>query len=217
LNIQNDLAPVVLSDALLWQHNEATVLQGLLESKQAWLDANNQGFWENWQNDVLNLDTANDFGLAVWAIILNMPLGKSSITRDATTYFGFSGFGANFTNGNFSAQTSTTLADLSTEERRKILKLRYGQITTRCDVLGVNEMLARIFGAGVIYLLQSTDMSFTTYVSNGALSVKMLQVIAEYDLLPRPAAVGVRVVTPTPFSFGFGQYRTNFNNGNYIQ
>ena len=65
---------VDLLRAILWQYNDATRLQSLLQQKQDWYNEQQTEFWSSWYRDVFNLDTANDFGLAVWSIILEVPL-----------------------------------------------------------------------------------------------------------------------------------------------
>src|ERR1700733_14966336 len=64
---------VNLLQAILWQYNDAINLQALLEAKDSWYFNNQTQFWNHWFNNVFNLATANDFGLAVWSIILGQP------------------------------------------------------------------------------------------------------------------------------------------------
>ena len=54
-----------LLESLLWQYNEAETLQSILQQKQDWYDLNFSQFWDDWYNDVFNLQTANNFGLSV--------------------------------------------------------------------------------------------------------------------------------------------------------
>ena len=61
---------VDLLRALLWQYEDATGLQALLRQKSEWYTVNQTAFWSNWERDVFDLTTANDFGCAVWGIIL---------------------------------------------------------------------------------------------------------------------------------------------------
>jgi hypothetical protein len=64
---------VNLLQALIWRYNKVERLLALLQSKQDWFDTNQEGFWSDWFNNVFNLDTANEFGCNVWAIILGIP------------------------------------------------------------------------------------------------------------------------------------------------
>ena len=107
---------------VLWQYNGAENLQSLLTSKQQWYIDNQTDFWDNWTTDVFDLRTANEFGLSVWAIILELPLvatlPPSDITRPT---WGFSSNNSNFENGNFSSRTATD-AGLTLDQRRIALK-----------------------------------------------------------------------------------------------
>ena len=65
---------VDLLKAILWQYNESPNLLSLVTQKQEWYTQNQSEFWSDWYTNVFNLQTANLFGLAVWSIILNVPL-----------------------------------------------------------------------------------------------------------------------------------------------
>lgn len=78
-----------LLQAILWQYNDAVKLQSLLEQKQTWYDEQYSEFWEAWYRDVFDLRTANDFGLSVWAILLNIPLTITSGQEPSSNIWGF--------------------------------------------------------------------------------------------------------------------------------
>ncbi|NIT55538.1 MAG: DUF2612 domain-containing protein, partial [Aliifodinibius sp.] len=65
--------------------------------------------------DVFNLDTANDFGLSVWSVILNTPLTvENNEPEPDNSNWGFGNNRKNFNNGNFTAFGSSFA--LKTEE-----------------------------------------------------------------------------------------------------
>lgn len=204
-----------LRAALLWQYDKAVRLQSVLDSKQAWYEGAQVGFWTDWARDVFDLRTANDFGLSVWARILNVPLlaiAPSSGTREV---FGFGDENLNFENGNFGRDASAAL-NLSTEQRRLALRLRYFQLTTRGTVPEVNAFLAYLFGGqGLVYVLDSLDMTEATYVFTFLPDPSVTFVLQQFDLLPRPAGVGVRILINPADVFGFDPYYLNFENGNF--
>lgn len=78
-----------LLQAILWQYNDAAKLQSLLEQKQTWYDEQYSEFWEDWYRDVFDLRTANDFGLSVWAILLNIPLTITTNLSPSANIWGF--------------------------------------------------------------------------------------------------------------------------------
>lgn len=205
---------VDLLRALLWQYNDAARLETLLRQKQEWYDANQTVFWQDWTRDVFDLRTANDFGLAVWAIILNIPLVVASQADPSDKpIWGFGQYRENFNNGNFA---SISASQLSTEQKRLILRLRYFQLVTRGTVPEINEFFAYLFAPlGLAYVNDGYDMT-ARYVFNFPLSSALEMILTEYDLLPRPAGVKIDyVVIGDADGWGFGRYHENFTNGNF--
>lgn len=214
-DIQTINYSVDLLKAILWQYNDAERLQKLLELKQQWYDENQSQFWQNWYDDVFNLDTANDFGLSVWAIILNIPLVAEEGSDNGTkNIFGFGSFHSNFGNSNFARNGGTIR--LSTAQKRLVLKLRYFQLISRGTVPEINQFLRMLFSAdGNVYVLDSLDMTFAIYVFTFAPSSQIQLILEKFDLLPRPAGVGVKYLIFTKKTWGFGPYHLNFDNGNF--
>ena len=206
---------VNLLRAMLWQYNDAPRLESLVTQKQEWFNAQNQGFWEDWERDVFDLRTANDFGLSVWAIILDMPLSiLPAPDPDAErVIWGFALDDENYTNGNFEGSSGFPL---DTEQVRLILRLRYFQLVTRGTVPEVNKFLADLFlELGPVYVADGLDMN-ARYVFGFSLSPKLEAVLTYFDLLPRPAGVQVDyVIIPDADGWGFGRYHLNFTNGNF--
>ncbi len=200
--------------ALLWQHNDAARLESLLNSKQGWYETEQAGFWEDWVTDVFDLATANDFGMSVWAIILGVPLAVSSGGDDPDKpIWGFAPDDENFGNGNFAGWVNLPL---TAEQRRLILRLRYFQLVTRGAVPEINAFLAQVFAdLGTVYVTDGLNMN-ARYVFGFPLPTDLEEVLASYDLLPRPAGVRIDyVVLEDADGWGFGRYHFNFENGNF--
>jgi hypothetical protein len=207
---------VNLLSALLWRHNEAENLQSILEQKSDWYKTNQEQFWNDWITNVFNVDTANEFGLSVWALILNVPLSLIVPPNQGPQWgFGPASNGRqNFNNGNFG--TSAAGAGLTIEQKRLLIKLRYFKLTTRCTVPELNRRLKQLLGDfGSVYVLDANDMSFTTYVFGFAPNSALQFILENFDVLPRPAAVGVKFIVSTRPAFGFGSFNQNFNNGTF--
>ena len=224
MRIQEFDFSVNLLQAILWQYNDAVNLQSLLQQKQDWYNVNQQEFWQDWYTNVFNLVTANDFGLAVWSIILNIPLSIDP-TPDPPNKPIF-GFGSNtltpnsytnFINGNFSIGNSPI--GLTLEEKRLILRLRYYQLTSRTAIPEVNAFLKIVFASfGNVYLLDGLNMTISC-IFNFTPSTKLLFILKTYDLIPRAAGVRIRYLVGVNAIFGFGSstltpntYK-NFTNG----
>lgn len=215
MRIQEFNFSVDLLQVLLWEYNEAGTLQTLISKKQAWYNINQTQFWSDWFINVFNLQTANDFGLSVWAIILNIPLDLDPPPDPPGKFiFGFESTHKNFNNGNFTTSGSTV--GLTTEEKRVLLRLRYYQLVSRGAIPESNLLLQDVFELfGNVYLLDSLDMT-EVCVFNFYPSVKLRLILQKYDLIPRPSGVKLRYRDGTRATFGFGNVHKNFNNGNFI-
>ena len=211
-NIQTFDFSVDLLSVLAWEYQPAEALQALLNAKSAWYAANHQAFWESWVTDVFDLRTCNAFGLAVWALILDVPLSVAVPPTTTGLPFGFGDYNQNFGNGTFWVNSAQPIT-LAEAQARLLLQLRYYQLTTRGTVTEINRMLKNIFGAqGLAYVLDGLDMTMT-YVFRFQLDSQLLFVLEQYDILPRPCGVSIKIILPNEHYFGFGPANLNFNNG----
>lgn len=213
--IQQTSADVNLLRAILWQYNKSVNLQGIIEKKQAWNVEARTKFWSNWYRDVFDLRTANEFGLKVWSIILDLPLFfNSDPSPDTKPTWGFGAYRFNFRGANFSNRDGATV-QLPTEGKRIALQLRYMQLTGSGSVPETNRRLAAIFGQyGGAYLLDGHDMT-QEYYFKFKLPWFMQYAFDELDVLPRPAGVKSTYRDSSQTYWGFGEYRLNFRRGNF--
>ncbi|MHC5308195.1 DUF2612 domain-containing protein [Bartonella sp. LJL80] len=212
---------VDLLKALLWQYDDAPRLQTLLRKKDVWYESRHRQFWQSWYADVFNLDTANDFGLSVWAIILDVPLTVGIEGSGARTVWGMGEFNGNFSRwdgeshkfGTNFGRDGDAVIGLNLQQKRLILKLRYYQLISRGSVIEVNRFLYHLFGEGV-YVLDGLDMTFS-YIFRFVPPAQTMFVLEQFDLLPRPAGVERKIRIKPAESFGFKPYYLNFDNGNF--
>lgn len=205
---------VRLEEALLWQYEAAVRLQKLITGKQEWYDVAQSQFWNDWYRDVFDLRTANDFGLSVWAIILNMPLVATTPPTDDRPVFGFGPPNLNFFESNFGSDAGGAIL-LDTEQKRLILRLRYFQLITRGAIPEINRFLKLLFSdQGPVYVLDGLDMTMT-YVFGFVPSSRLRFVLENFDILPRPAGVEIDILVNPRDSFGFAPYYSNFENSNF--
>jgi len=227
MTIQEISYLVDLIIALLWQYDNAPILTSIITQKQEWYNTNQTQFWTDWYTNVFNLQTANAFGLTVWAIILGIPLQVLQLPNDGPL-FGFASEtmtpndNQNFENGNFSNFNSEEYY-LTVEQLRLILRLRYFQLTSRCAIPEINAFLAILFvGQGNVFIVDHLNMSITLYFGF-APDPDVLQAIREFDLIPRASGVLLNYVIDTGSIFGFGSEtmtpntNQNFENGNFIE
>lgn len=198
---------------LLWQYNSSPTLQSLLAQKQAWYDENQSEFWTDWYNNVFNLQTADAFGLSVWAIILNVPIIVVVQPPSGVIGFGFSPNYENFTHGNFYAVQGAQ--QLSVEQARLVLRMRYFQLTTRGCIPEINRFYNMLFKPyGAVHLLDNHDMTIE-YVFRFVIPSQLNYIFKNYDILARPAGVSVSYSSVPSIPFGFDQPE-NFDNGNFL-
>lgn len=216
--VQQFDASVDVLSALLWQQNNATTLQTILQLKQTWYQTNQQNFWDNWYRDVFDLRTANGFGRRVWSVILGVPLSATlNPTTPGKPTWGFSNKRKNFNRGNFSSKTSQS-AGLTAEQERLVLQLRYFQLICRPTVPEINRFLKYAFrDEGNVYVLDPLDMTFAVYIFNFNPGSQLAFVIENFDLLPRPSTVGVKYQVLTRKAFGFSRLRKNFKTPSNFQ
>ena len=172
---------------LNWRHNNAVNLPAMVNNKQNWINTNARDFWTNWIRDVFDLRTANNFGLMVWARILDLPIFVTTPAPDVRSW-GFGINNENFRDSNFAGATSGVVP-LNTEQLRLALRMRAFQLHTDSSPLQVNAFLKDLFGEqGVAYMRDNKDMT-VTYVFNFALDQNLAFVLQNYDILPTAPAV----------------------------
>lgn len=202
---------VNLLQAILWQYNDAANLQGLITAKQQWYNDNQQSYWQGWIANVFNLDTANEFGLAVWSIILGLPnfINQSSPGPEVPI-FGFDGSGGvNFDNGILAEPNGSSVV-LSIETQRTVLQLRYFQLCSSGTVPEINRFLAFLFGPKMAWLIDNHDMT-QTYIFNFPVNWELAYTFNNLDILPRPATVGSAWIDATLSAFGFDGAHVEFD------
>ncbi len=161
---------------IFWQYNNAPAFNSLINSKQNWYDENQKKFWNDWVKNVLNISSANDYGLAIWGILLGIPRIYVVNGEDVS---------------------------LTKNQYKKVILARLKLINMRCTVPEINELLKFLFGEyGKAYVVDNHDMTIT-YRFNFNLSPLQIAVLQNVTLLPRPAGVKAIIVTFGNNVFGF--------------
>jgi hypothetical protein len=211
-----------LNKTVLWQYEGAPNLNQLRAFQQAWLDENHTAFWDNWAVDVFDVRTANDFGLLVWAKILNLQLYTDpTVSPDDYPNWGFADFGDNFesmtdSGGNFANDGNRALL-LNTEQKRIIIQMRYFCLANNETPPNINRFLNSLFGVETsgdnigrarAFIVDGLNMRVTYYLSltiNQTLRLAM----ESLGVLPRPSAVKLNVINFYPI----GSFSDNFSTG----
>jgi len=243
MNIQQFDFAADLLGSVLWQYDQATKLvgsnteAGLLTQKQTWFNENYSEFWfvqsppnAGWFNTVFNIETADKFGLAIWAMIMNVPLFVGNPAESNTQVWGYNvkpfpgsnnkNFGVlGSTRGNFSNKDTNIY--LSEQEQRFLLRLRYyqlttaGNITSSNNIAGINGFLNFLTETSVlmktateqwlgdIYVIDNLDMTITYVFTESDFPLPLQKAMVLLDLFRRPAGVDytIEVITPTNTPF----------------
>lgn len=180
LDIFNNTIP--LMDNILWQYDNAPNLKSLINSKQNWYNTNTTEFFQGIIDNFLNINSANDWGLTLWGIILQVPRNYILNGQEIT---------------------------LSKELYKRLilgkLQLIYSngtvpEIMSYCNFVFSNRIMS---DEPAVYVTDNLDMTIT-YTFTFSPSAEELALIYSRDLLPTPAGVKeVLVITPVHDVFGF--------------
>lgn len=172
---------------VIWQYENAKNLKSLITQKENWYNKNLKEFWQEIENNFLNIQTATDWGLNLWGQILQ-------VSRTV----------------NVNGQLTT----ISTELYRRLILGKLQLIRLDGTVPSINKYLNFIFkdyksetslGA---FVRDNNDMSIV-YVLNFEPTDEELALIYSRTFLPTPAGVKDKVyILEEKKIFGF--YNTGF-------
>ena len=184
-----------LLSALDWQRSKAEVVQAFIRNEQAWMEENHCKFWNDWVVDVFTLATANDFGLAVWSIILDESIyGFNSEAPQDYPDWGFSPDSENFFDGSFASDYDNTY-EFTLEQKRILLKLKAFKVLAMGGTTNqINIAMKNIFGEGVILVNDTLEMEYI-YRINDVQIVDFIREIDSRDLMPRPVGISISYIT----------------------
>lgn len=183
-------------NVILWQYDNTPNFNALIAMKQNFYDDAVSDFWENWIDDVLNIQTANEFGLTLWGFLLNLerPL---------------------YTNAD------GELVPIPTESYRLLLNAKLYKNSHAPTFSNVNTFIRQIFlnhPDNKSYVQDNLNMSIT-YILDFFPTAEEEIVLKLNDFLPRPSGVKIQSITPIPpqETFGFdGSGLQSFNNGVFV-
>lgn len=205
-----------LLSALDWQRSAADIVQKFVRNEQDWMQKNHCDFWDDWARDVFTLSTANDFGLAVWSIILNEDVfGYQGASPVDYPSWGFGDDSENFYIGSFATENAITY-EFTVEQKRILLQLKaFKVLSMGGPIIQTNTAMENIFGTGVILAFDNFDMSYVYQLVDSEISDFIVE-INKRDLLPRPIGIEVseiRIIKAA--TWGFGEFDENFYDGNF--
>jgi len=197
-----------ITKSIIWQYNDNKPLIGVVENQQSFIDKDVTGFFNDFYNNIYNVETANLFGLLVWARILGLTVPAFVVTP--SQWFGFNSNATNFNAGYYPSMRSLPVAQL-----RLLIKLRYIYLTTFANIDNITEQLSKILpGLNVLDTLKMEII--ITYPTTFTSDVQYLLNNFFNEIIPIPATVGTQYRVNYPKWFCFtGADGVNFNNGNF--
>lgn len=184
-----------LIDAVQAQYkgtNINALLNGILEIKKKYI----YNAYKSLIQDNFNLLTAKDDGLDLWARILNFT--RYVNIKSEKVYNKFNFYECNFYNLNFYSDEVLEYTRLDDEQLRKILVILYQGQFIYPSIENVNTFANKLLNEyGEVRVKDSQDMSFITYIINNELPDWLTWIFENYDILPRPAGVGIKITSTT--------------------
>ena len=203
--------------------NIAELIKGIIEIKRKYiLEA-----IYSLVNDNLSIRTAKGVGLDLWGNLLHLSRFIPSESGDSYAYFNFND--KNFkSNGGliFYNANRPNYGELDDIYYRQLLLIIYQSYFLNSSIPTLNQFtLESLADYGSVYVRDTTDMSYQIYIFNNKIPPWLNYMMTNYDILPRPAGVGSKIIERDIRRFGFGAdkpvtvprfslfsfYQTNFN------
>lgn len=203
--------------------NISELIKGIIEIKQKYI----LGAMNSLVNDNLSISTAKGIGLDLWGNLLHLSRFIPSESGDSYAYFNFND--KNFkSNGGliFYNKNRPNYGELDDIYYRQLLLIIYQSYFLNSSIPTLNQFtLESLADYGSVYVRDTTDMSYQIYIFNNKIPPWLNYMMTNYDILPRPAGVGSKIIERDIRRFGFGAdkpvnvpryalfsfYRTNFN------
>lgn len=205
-----------IDNTILRQYGNSPKLKNIIYSFNGAMDVTN--IINDFYTSVMNLDTANSYGLDIWARIVDI---SRYVKFDSIgDVFGFNGQKlSTFNNGSFySGEKVTTTLKLADDFFRTVIKSKAAVNISDSSIKDINRILGSIFDSDVKpFVTDNLDMSMH-YVFPFYLKDNEISLIKNSNILPRPSGVKLRGIITTPnqvFGF-FGSNCQTFNNGTFI-
>lgn len=183
-----DFSADSLQSVKLWQYDDAKRLNAILDASIDFSKINIADFWRRWYSNVFNVDTADDFGLALWGRIL----GVQRIT--------------------YIDPADNTEKLVSSDMYRKMLKARAFCFACHGALPEINHCLQIIFPGKPVFCRDNYNMS-VTIIAYFEMTAEERAVLLLSGFLPIPCGVESHILI-IDHAFGFkGSELENFKGG----
>ena len=150
---------------ITWQYDHATKVCGFIDMLKDFFNASTEDLWGSIFSSVSDIDTADDFGLAVWGKILG-------VTRPQLSYEGENHL-------------------MSSNLFRNVLKCRARILNSAGTVPDYEKNLALVFGDGEVQVIDNHDMSVTFSSDMGHMTTEQSSLFTQCLDIVTPLPAGV--------------------------
>lgn len=194
-----DIPPFNFWDTIISQYANSAILTQLIANMDAYLDQTEN--FDNFFDDIWNIDTAQGYGLDLWGRILGVTR-YVTVGTGGTNFFGFQEaddpgiqpFGqAPFYAGPGGAGQAVALSD---SDYRTLLFAKALSNISNGSIPAINQLLINLFpGRGNAYVTDGLNMTMT-YTFMFALTSVELAIVTQSGVLPKPTGVSATIVQP---------------------
>lgn len=173
----------------LWQYDKAEKLVKLMQAKENFYKINVSGFFDDYYENIFNINTADTFGLELWG-----------------RFFGVS-------RPHYYDEDLGQEIFFTDDQYRTVIKGRVMLMNSNCSIPSINAYTEYLFPGKIVYTFDYQDMSLRMVFYYNP-SLKERAIINLPGFLPRPAGVDINyVIIPPDEVFGFeGSLLSNFDN-----
>lgn len=178
----------------LWQYDNAVNLTSLMNFKDNFLTICVQNFWEDFFQNIFNIQTANTFGLELWGETLGIARPQYTNSDNEIVYF-------------------------TDNMYRKLLLASILKFNSNSSVASINDFLRFFFGSENKPVLFKNNYDMTAEIVFYYLpTLEDMAVFNNPDFLPLPTGVEIKkTIIDQNSIFGFnGSGLTGFNTGTFV-
>lgn len=191
MKVVNYQYSVDLRECVTWQYASAPNITALINYKNAF-QVNCKEFLTSWTSDVFNLQSANEFGLVIWALILSHVNYMEVSASIGTKSFGFGQYHKNFFESNFAL--SNFIYKLQAAELGNVLKAQCYNLQTNGSLYDLNRIVNIVFPNHGAYIEVDYVTRVLTYVFPTPLTENELAIAVYSNVLQIPLGMKKKII-----------------------
>lgn len=176
-----------IESEITWQFDNSDAVKTLIYGKHDFYKENVTDFFNDWYRDVFNLDTANYFGLIVWALIFGCTEYVELTSRVGQKAIGFGDYHKNFHESNFAL--SSYIYTLPPESLRKVLKTQMYNFNSNGSLYDINKVVSLIYSDHNAYVSYNKDTNTLTFNFPIPLNEEDWNIVMFSNMFPTPVGV----------------------------